>query len=688
MAKSSKKDLQAKKRAKRREALKTAPEQPWDGIDVSAWFDTSFLADDKAGESCGLLSRSGFYETGAPAEVLQSWWAAVHPDEEKEVRAARLAASLHQAGKKAEQSPGGEAEAQYAAQKKAVLPELKRLADEGIVTANAVLGVWCGQGVNVGKNTRKALKHLLFAAEKGDPYCCCILASAGVCPDRTEEFYRKSREGCCPSAYVMQGTQCLGGKMLPDAEFEVMLSSLAAFAVNKVYPCLEMIVMILGKPAAARFRQTYAGPMLDLVREAALAGVAAAAELLGAVLMEGVLCERDIGKARELYKEAMQRGSEQAACLYACCLLVEAQGLSGQEKNERMQEGYAILRENCRKKSQLEKSCTLLGSCLVRSDDDKEFKEGMACLKKCLGSAKSDVPVWGAVQVVVEQKPPKRRAQALALLDAAARTGSAEALYWRGLYTLMGMYGQEARKDGIELLMTAGQKGKTEAWAELAGLYALGLYGCRVNSRKALLMAIEGSEKGSGICRLFRVLLEFGEFSRAVKSTADLVREPRTSAGELDWILDEVDSTFTDVVDDMLWLEATEVSAKIVPYYTGANVKPHPVSDFQQLVEAAADFSGKCAAALKKGQILFAGFCAHALKKISRTEYGMFYSGALAVRLGLPHDASAAEVLRFLNRYLADLPESFYQFKDREEDPDLEKKTAAWTEYLRNAVEE
>ncbi len=685
MAKSSKKELQAKKRAKRREALKITFVHPWDGIDVSAWFDTSFLADGMTDESCGLLSEHGFYEDGAPAEVLQCWWAAVHQDEEKEVRAARLAASLHQSRKKAEQGNGAEAEAQYAAQKKAVLPELKRLADEGIVTANAVLGAWYQQGVNVGKNAGKAQKHLLFAAEKGDPHSCFLLASGGFCPDRTEELFQKSLEGGCPAAFVSLGAQCLEGRTLSDAEFEELISHLAAFAVKREFACLSVLAQLLPLPAAEEFRHPFAGTVLELVRRAASFGMTAAMELLGNALRDGVLCERDVKKAKELYKTAMQKGSAAGKFLYGHCLLAESRELPQPERNEKLQEGYAILREVCRNKKHQKKARMILGNYLVRSDDDKEFKEGIACLKKCLSLGEVNIPVWTASMIVLDQPSSRRRAQALDLLDAAALAGSAEAVCWRGVYTLMGMYGQESRKYGIGFLLTAGKQGVKEAWLELAGLYALGLYGFRANPKRALAMAIEGCRAGDNLCRLFRVLIELGEFSKAAKAAAGMVRDVKTTVHELDELL-EMGDGFTGVVDDMLWLEATDVCGRTAPYFKNDAGRPDPAADFDDLAENGIAFAQNCVTAMRGGKVLFAAFCAHALKKISRTVYGRFYVGAMAVCLGMPQNAPASDVIGFLNEYLTMLPESFDFFRLRKEDSALEEKLAAWTEHMRAAV--
>ena len=713
MTETTKTDFQAGQ-----EGSSAAAAHPWDCIDVSAWFDTSMLINEETGRPFeDFPSDHGFYRE-VPGETSQSWWAAAHPEEKKEARAASLAVSLEQARKKAEQSPGTEDEAHYKKMRDAVLLELAEMADkEAVVTANAVLGRWHAYGRSVERDAEKAKKHLLRAAEAGDPYSAFLLAHLGCCPERTEELYRRSLEASCPTALVMLAdlTDWQNSDQ-PAGALETAAAHLAALAAKKEFNCLRALVLLLHEPAAAGIRQAYAGFVLDLVNKAAEAGVADAYALLGRMLMRGELCGQDAAKAEECLQKALQKGSGSVALEYAARLLEGAQDLPKEEKAAQMQEAYALLREKGMGDDQRISSCALLGRYLTLSDNDKEFQEGMDWLDKCLdecfarGLASVDLIVSrvtdSAETVLLQQASPQRRAQALKLLDRMAGAGSAHAMRLKGIVSLMGLCGREAREQGIEMLLEAGQRGDKEAWTALAEIYAFGLCGFGTDLRQALLMAMEGDKAGSEKARFLRALLELGEFSeegsekpkflRALlklgglskpdASIADLVRDPRTSAMALLEFAPRDDDMGTFLAR-MVWLGASDLRSKVAPLVS-LSEKPHPAHDFEALVSDSVLFSQTCVTALACGQIPLAAFCVHVLKKISRTEYCQFYVGPLAVMLGMSMDASAAEVIGFLNEYLAGLPESICRFlRDREEDDsDLELKFSAWLEHMRAAV--
>ena len=681
MTETTKTDFQAGQ-----EGASAAAAHPWDGIDVSAWFDTSFLtAAGAAWLEAVCLSDSGFYEEDVPAERSLTWWAAAHPEEEKEAMAARLAVSLELARPRSGQQADAEAEAHYEELLGSALPKLAQLADEGCVTANVMLGAWHQYGTNVGKDLDKAKKHYLLAAEKGDPCAAFALVVTGLCPDRTEELYRKSLECGCPAALMKRGVEFINGLALPEAEFEDLAAHLAAFAVRRMYVCLVILVRILQNPAAESLRETYARPMLDLLHQAAAAGVVSAMELLGEVLQDGALCERDVKKAGELFKEAGQKGSASGSYLHAVCLFDEIQELPPSEAEAKMQEACAALREACKEGRCPEKAYLALGGCLVSSDDEEEFKEGIACLGKSLVYKDFESVLGWVGSIVMNQKSPQRRAQALKLLDSMIEAGSTGAIRQKGIYFLMGLYGREAREQGIELLLEAGQKGDKDAWSYLAAVYALGLCGFCTDLRQALLMAIEGDKAGSEEAHIWRIFLELGEFSESSESIADLRRHPNTSARNLIYCVKKGGSMLMSIMETMIWLDATDLRSKVAPLFQLPD-KPHPAGDFDELAHRGIQLAQACVQALKSGQLPLAAFCAHALKKISRTEYCQFCVEPLAVLLGMPQDASPAEVTGFLDEYLAGLPESFCQFRDRAEDPDLEAKLAAWAEHLRAAV--
>ena len=692
MAKSAKKEPQAKKGSAKRPAVsRVKPAHPWDVLDVSAWLDTSMLIDEETGQCCDSCpSEQGFY-LEVPAEANMSWWAAVHPDQKQEVRAARLAASLELARREAEKESTPEASAHYEKMRDEVLLELRELADkEDVVTADAALGKWYSLGRNLDKNDEEAAKHLLKAAEAGDPYSAFLLAHAGYCPERTEELFKKSLEGGCPSAFIEQGYNYIAGRSLPADELETLALRLAAFAAKKVYRCLSRLVDILHEPASAGFRIVFAAAVLVLLRQAAEADVDEACEHLGEVLLRGVLCRRDAGKAKELYRKAAQKGSGSAVLRYAFFLLDEAQSLPKEEKAAQRQEAFALLREKGMKDDKLRTaSLALLARYLTSSDDDKEFAEGLDCLDKCLDecSAKdqsdpSHGAAAGCIELILkEHASPQRRARALKFLDRMVRAGIAQGMRLKGVCCLMGMCGKDAGEQGLKLLLEAGQKGAREAWSTLAGIYALGLYGCRVNIKKALTMAIEGDKAGSEDAHIWRIFLELGEFSKASKSIAGLIRPPKTSAQDLGGLIERNDGVLMNIMGRMIWLDATDLRAKAAPF-ASLPEKPHPAYSFDELIHDAVLFSQLIVAALQNGNVATAAFAVHSLKKISKTEYGQFYMGALAVRLGMSY-ASDAKVFQFLKEYFQGLPESMYRFMGKEEDPELEEKMKAWAAYMR-----
>ena len=688
MAKSTKKDLQARKRAKRRDAFRAALLHPWDGIDVSAWLDTSFILDEETGkpyDSC--LSERGWYELKSPAETYLSWWAARHQDEESEVHAVRLAASLERARRKAEQSSDKEEKARYKELCSQVVQEMKELAcREGAVTANLVLGVWHLAGTNVRKNRAKAKDFLLKAAERDEPLSLFLLAHYGLCPDRAEEFFQRTRALGCRTAFIAQGNECRSGKKLTEGELEVMAAHLAAFAYKNDYISLASLVRLMQEPEGEILREAYAQPMLALLRRAAAAGVDDAVFLLGFVLDSGRLCRRDPKGAKELFFQSMQRGEAAAGSLYAKLLFAEAMHLPEPEKKAKMQEACAIVRKNSSKDRRPAESFLLLGHYLTRSDDEAEFKEGMACLKKCLAYNDDEFVLDNISRIVLRQPSAKRRAMALKLLEGMAKAGTAGALYLKGLYSLMGMFGEEAKKQGAGLLLEAGQKGAKDAWGALAAVYALGLCGCRANSRKALEMAAAGDEAGSENAHVWRILLELGAFFKKAEPADGLGRDPRTTARDLGALLDRNSGMLMNLAGRLIWLDAVDLRSTAEPFYHFPD-KPSPVQDFDDLIDDGIQFAMICESALKCGTVPLAAFAAHALKKISLTEYERFYTGALAVRLGLAHDASAAKVIRFLKEYIQGLPESFFQFRDKEEDPGLEERTAAWKRHLRTVLD-
>ena len=685
MAKSAKKELQEKKkRAKRREALKAAPAHPWDGIDVSAWFDTRFLADEETGECCSSgLCENGLYERDNPAEKNLNYWAVTHPEEEKEAGAARLAASICLAAEKAEKSAGTEAKAHLAEKCRAGIQELKKLADkEGSVTANAVLGGWYNAGCNVRKNTAAAKKHLLKAAEAGDPYSCFTLAYEGYFPERTEEFYRRSRDGGCPSAFIMQADACLQGTRLPAAELELLALHLAAFAARNYFPCLAQLVQLIGDPCSEcqSLRAMYAAPMLALLRKAAQS-CAGAAELLARELNMGILCEKDTLKAKELCRAAMAKGLASASRLYAFILFSESRDLPQPERDAALQECYEVLRADCREGREPERANAMLGSYLVMSDDEEEFQEGVDCLKKCLACGDLDTPTDCAVVIVEGSSSQQRIAQGLKLLDAAYKKGDTWAKYLKGLYSLTGLYGKEEREQGAGLLLEAGKMGQAAAWGELAAAYTFGLYGFRVNLRKALSMAVEGDERGDENSHFLRLLLEVGEFSKNARPPAGTSRGTETAAMELGEYLEECDNGLIDAMDALLWLHATEVSGRMEPFYDLGRL-PHPVGAFEHLAGAGLKLAAECVDALRDSMIPDAAFYLHVYTKISRTVYGRFFIGALAVRLGMAPDAPDAAVLKVLKDYLKGLPESYCKFRDWEGVPDLNDKMDGLVNYL------
>ena len=294
MGKTSKKDLQAKKRAKRRELL-NASTYPWERIDVSAWFDNKVLldptdADELIFDNCPGIN--GIYTELSPAEANLTYWANTHPEQEKEAHAARLAASiLREEAKCCAPDAAEEQTAAYKAFLKSSLKELAALAEEGVVTACTVLGAWYYEDGPIRKNKTKAQKYLLSAAEAGDPYACFLLAGSQYFPERTEEFHTKSLNGRCPSAFVARARQILqDNKILPTSEFETLALYLAAFASHNCWHSLYALLSLLRIEYGKSLREEYSTPMLKILEGMAQAGIADAMTTQAVILSEGSLC--------------------------------------------------------------------------------------------------------------------------------------------------------------------------------------------------------------------------------------------------------------------------------------------------------------------------------------------------------------------------------------------------------------
>ena len=370
--------------------------------------------------------------------------------------------------------------------------------------------------------------------------------------------------------------------------------------------------------------------------------------------------------------------------LQAEALLEKAEGLPAPDRMFQRAEAFEMLRLSCRTGWRAEESCALLGSYLTRSDDEAEFKEGMAWLEECLEYRNFTAVLESVDRIVREQASRTRCTRALALLERAIKAGSAEAVYRKGLYVFLGLWGEQ--KQGIKLLRKAGKKGVADAWSSLAEIHLFGLCGIRADIKKALSLVRKGDKRGSRKARFWRLLIEFGVFSRKTKARDCPAGSRKKAARELGALISKNDSEFGSfgiVLDRMLRLGAVKIGVRpaAVSHNSG---KPHPERDFEELMEDSVQLSGLCLEALQHCQVSFAAFFAYALKKISRTVYGRFYAGALAARLMMRQSTSAAEAPKVLKLYLKKLPESLHLFSGWAV-PEQEDRLEEWRRTMRLA---
>ena len=680
MGTASRKTNQAKKkrREKRRERDQSGNAAlPWKKYDVSAWFDFALPDAEDLPEKYARMEsiyslpqlEHGVYPDLVPAEDIPVFWGNFHPDA-RECLAVFLAVTLPP--EDVYISLGAGQKEQYEALHNEMLADLTKLAEEGVVTACAVLGAWYYKGINVPRNRDQSLPYLLTASLHGDPYSSFLLAEAGEYPAQKLEAHIKNCAVLCPSGLARKAHQFANGaEQIEDGEAEEIARLLASFAGKKSWRCLEGLLAVLYSEHGARLRDIFAPSAVQMLQGMADKGFAPALEKTALVYSDGVLCSRRPELAKKYFLKAIEQGSAAARRNYACFLLREARTLPHPAQEQQTEEARSLLRENCRKGEDAAASSGALGCSLVLSDKEDEIKEGMRCLEDCAVRYSEFALPRKAVLNILQTKTAPEEFGCGVLLDEMIKKGDAESSCLKALLYLAGFmpknsgqgimdllgFRTSAREQGMKMLEKAAKKGCGKAFCALAEMHLFGLFGCSANLEEALSFARQGEKAGSSEAKFWRMLIELGEFSPDADGLVGVNdAEYDTLEDDFEIVLSLKDDK-SDVIKTMLWLQASDCSKKI-PECSYVIQTASPRKDAESVSLDAMAFSLKCDLALLRCQAGTIAFFAHALRKIAKTPYAKVYANALSVMPGLPENAGCEDIADYLAAYLEKLPES------------------------------
>ncbi|MDO4841012.1 MAG: hypothetical protein Q3990_10120, partial [Desulfovibrionaceae bacterium] len=220
-------------------------------VDVAGWFDSPLdretCLDVYYPKAAGLPSP--VYETALPGEFYCTYYAHQHPELKEEAAAASLAARLRVADSHAGTKAEGESD-----QNKLMIKELKKMADNGSVTAACCLGCLYMHGRLVRKNTVRGEQYLRLAAAKNDPLACFWLSSR---PDLEDglQFLNKSYELGFPATVFSRTAKiCSGVITAQDSELVMLAAYLAALANKGSMTSLYLLLHLLVVPCMAKLR--------------------------------------------------------------------------------------------------------------------------------------------------------------------------------------------------------------------------------------------------------------------------------------------------------------------------------------------------------------------------------------------------------------------------------------------------
>lgn len=655
-------------------------------VDVPGWFDSSLEREECLGvyypKEAGLPSP--VYEAALPGEFYCTYYAHQHPELKEEAAAASLAARLcvadSQAGTKAE------GDSVQSGQNKLMLKELKKMADNGCVTAACCLGYLYMQGRIVRKNSARAEQYLRFAAAKNDPLACFCLST---CPDQKDglDFLNKSYELGFPTVVFFRTANICTEEINASAsELKMLAAYLAALANRGSMKSLYSLLHLLGLPLGAKLRREYAPAMLALLDGLAAEDYAPAVLLKAEMISVGTLYEESSEEeAGRLYLKARDLGAEAAAGEYAVYMLTRAgdDSLTRKEKEARVQAARAVLEEEVSQGRAPAETAGMLGSMLVMSDDDAEFKRGIKLLEDNLAGMHPDMPLRAVNNTFKWFDRPERHKPALRLLNRLVRKKDMRAVWLRGRYYLDGgLAGRRDTPKGMLMLAHAARAGIWEASYLLAEIYLFGLYNMRPNNAPAAAAVKLGSTAEGGLpCSILYSLMQIGEIP-GYAVTGDRQEAEKAIMTIASYFASPVESPSMSHVASMDYLVAAVTMARLNAgnplgrFGQEAGLVAGDVS-VHDAINSAVLLALHCKEHMRTARLGPLCFLAYALGKIGKTQYAGVFATVFADELSLKQWVSCDEIADYLRKFVANVPQSYTSYRlacpasDRDEERPL-----------------
>ncbi len=625
-------------------------------VDVAGWFDSPLdretCLDVYYPKAAGLPSP--VYETALPGEFYCTYYAHQHPELKEEAAAASLAARLCVADSHAGTKAEGESD-----QNKLMINELKKMADNGSVTAACCLGCLYMRGRLVRKNSVRGEQYLRLAAAKNDPLACFWLSSR---PDLEDglQFLNKSYELGFPATVFFRTAKiCSGVITAQDSELVMLAAYLAALANKGCMRSLNLLLHFLVLPCMAKLRPEYVPAMRTLLDGLVAEDYAPAVLLKAEMIMDGVLYKENSEEAGRLFLKARALGAEAAAGEYAVYMLTLAEdgSLTPEEKDAKVRAARICMEEECSQGRSGPEKAGLLGSILAMYDDDADFKRGIQLLEDNLSVTHPDMALKPLHNILVCSDKPERHKAALRLLNILVRKKNMRAVWLRGWYYLDGgLAGRRDTKKGMLMLADAARGGVWEASYLLAEIYLFGLYNCEPDNELAAMTVKLGTTQEGGLpCRLLYSLMQLGEIP-GYPATGD-----RAETMEALMMLA---SHFAaeDYMAAVVTMARLRVGNPVGKFGDEAGLNDGNLS-VDDVVDNAALLAMQCKELMQLGRLGPLCFLAHALGKIGKTQYAWVFATVFAEKLSLKKGVSCDDIAAYLREFVASVPASYINYR-------------------------
>ncbi len=651
----------SKKKRDKRRLLKqqAAPSCSCKKMDVSGWFDNpadhvSEFMDVFYPKAPDLPSR--IYENALPGELYFNWYAHEHPDEKDEQSAAGLIKHFIFAEIKAVLEPED-----WNSKKKAILKDLEKLAKNGCITAASYLGFLYANGGSVRKNRVRAERYLRLGAGKNNPVACFWLAHVTEGAESVQ-LLDKSCEGGCPAAlYKMSNDIKTGSRKATGPELDMLAGYLAALAGNGSMRSLQELLDLLGAGYGEELRPVYAPAMLSLLDRLVAENYVPAVEYKAELYANGTLCPQDTEEAGRLYQKAIASGSAIARIRYATCLLQETrkEDMTLEAKKEKVRTARKILEEEYPTGGGDDYVIAgLLGSVLVMSDDDADFRRGIQYFEENISQNYFDMALRSVSNILLWSDDKKRHKTAIRLLNIMVRKKNPNAIYIRGrLYLHGGLLGQADIVKGVTMLLDATKMGMWESCYLMAELRLFGLYHAPADTDKAALIASFGSmQYGSRQCDVLYSLIQIGELPDCTDRQADgaqieeYVRRMQKDPGE---------DCYLSIAVAMVWLDC---DSPLSNYFRSKGLRPQDSheGELRTIVDKVA---AECDHNMQRCNLGPLCYAVHALRKIGKTRHAALAAGIFAKKLHLGQSFGCDDIADYLQVFLDLVPASSLQYR-------------------------